>query len=180
MSQEEATLTQRAMELRRAFDHSFAEAPPGESAPTEAFLAITVGGDHYALRLTEISGLYVDKKVTPLPSRSNDLLGLASFRGALVPVYDLRMLLGYSAGTMPRWLAMVAPQTPVGLAFDRFDGHLRLPRDAIAREDGRQHKQQHVGEALRTADFVRHIVSVASILESIKKRAQPSVSQKEQ
>ncbi len=175
MSQEAATLTQRVLELRQAFDHSFSEAPAGESALTEAFLAITVGGDNYALRLAEISGLYVDKKVTHMPSRANDLLGLASFRGALVPVYDLRVLLGYPAGTVPRWLAMVASQTPVALAFDHFDGHLRLPRDAVAHESGMQHEQQHVGEALRTAGLVRLVVSVASILESIKKRAQSSV-----
>lgn len=182
-SRNETLINSRAAELRQAFDHSFAVAPPGDPAPSEAFIAIGAGGDSYALHLAEISGLYADKKVTPLPSGSNDLLGLASFRGALVPVYDLRVLLGYAASTMPRWLVLVAPQTPIGLAFDRFDGYLRLPRDTIAREDAhedeKQQGRQHIAEALRTDGQVRPIVSTTSILESIRKRAQSSASHKE-
>lgn len=179
MNREQTVIDKRALQLRRAFDHSFAEAPAGASAPTEAFLAIAAGNDSYALRLADISGLYVDKKVTHLPSNASDLLGLSSFRGALVPVYDLRILLGYPAGPPPRWLVLIAPETPIGLAFDQFDGHLRLPRDAIAHEGGKQDGRQHIAESLRTNGQVRSIVSVASIIESIKKRAQSGVTQGE-
>ena len=51
-----------ADELRRAFDRSFAEAPGGapEADALESLLAIRVGGDPYALRLSEIAGLFAD------------------------------------------------------------------------------------------------------------------------
>ena len=179
MSREETALAQRATELRQAFDRGFAEAPSSASAPTEAFLAISAGGDNYALRLTEISGLYVDKRITPLPSESSDLLGLASFRGALVPVYDLRVLLGYPAGSLPRWLVLVAPRTPIGLAFDCFDGYLDIPLEAVTPESRPDMTRPYVKEIVRIADSVRTIVHLPFVLEAITNRAAHRPSQKE-
>ena len=179
MTREETLIDKRATELRMAFDQSFAQASAGVSASTEAFLAIGVGGDNYALRLSEISGLYTNKKVLALPSDVPELLGVASFRGALIPVYDLRVLLGYPVNLRPRWLVQVAAATPIGLAFDRFDGHLHLPRDAIGKEEKAQEREQHLTESLRTNGEVRPIVSVASMIESIKKRVQQDITHKE-
>ena len=179
VSQQEIALAQRATELRRAFDHSFAAAPSGASAPTEAFLAIGAGGDNYVLRLAEISGLYVDRKVTCLPSGSPDLLGLAGFRGALVPVYDLRVLLGYPAGPLPRWLVLMASRTPIGLAFDRFDGYLDIPLQAVAPESRPDMARPYVNEIVHFADSVRTIVHLPSVLEAITNRAAHRPSQKE-
>jgi chemotaxis signal transduction protein len=179
MNRKGTAIAERAAMLRQVFDQAFAAAPAGTSTPTEAFLAIGAGGDNYALRLVEISGLFVDKKVVPLPSESPDLLGIASFRGALVPVYDLAVLLGYAAKPLPRWLVLVAPQTPVGLAFDRFDGYLNLPREVNAQQTGAENTRQHLAESMSAAGLLRPVVAVASILESIRKRAQPSAPRNE-
>ncbi len=179
MNQEITIIDKRAAELRLAFDQSFSDAPAGAKMPTEAFLAIGAGSDGYALRLTEITGLYADKKVMPLPADVADLLGVASFRGTLIPVYDLRVLLGYPAGPMPRWLVLVAAEAPIGLAFDRFEGHLLLPQDAIAHEEKIQEGRQRIAESLRMNGEVRSIVNVASVIESIKQRVQQGITHKE-
>jgi purine-binding chemotaxis protein CheW len=179
MNQQQTVIDKRAAELRHAFDHGFAEAPAGERESTEAFLAIGVAGDHYVLRLADISGLHADKKITQLPSDVFDLLGVASFRGALIPVYDLRVLLGYPAGDHARWLVLIAPQTPVALAFDRFDGHLRLSHDAVTHEEKMQQDRHHIAGSVRSDGQVRPVVNVASMIELIKKRAQSGVTHKE-
>jgi len=44
--------------------------------------------------MAEVSGLFADKKVTRLPSPVSELSGIAGLRGAVLPVYDLAMLLG--------------------------------------------------------------------------------------
>jgi purine-binding chemotaxis protein CheW len=173
-------LFQRAAELRQAFDQSFAAAPQRVEAPTETFLAIGSGSDLYALRLAEISSLHADKKIVPLPSESTDLIGLASFRGTLVPVFDLRVLLGYSPASMPRWLVLLACKTPVGVAFERFDGYFAATSDAIARDASADRRQPHMAEAVRTADQLRPIVGLVSILDSITARAHASTSLREQ
>ena len=172
-------LAYRAAELRQAFDRSFAKAPRDEEAPTEAFLSIDAADDPYALRLAEISGLFVDKKVTPLPSGAPDLLGLASFRGVLVPIYDLRVLLGYPAGPRPRWLVLTTPKMPVGLAFDRFDGYLDISREAVAPEARPHGRRPYVNEIVRVADSVRAVIHLPAVLEAITNRASSSPAQKE-
>ena len=43
---------------------SFVEVQHFEPVATEDFLSIHVGGDPYVLRLAEIAGLFVDKKIT--------------------------------------------------------------------------------------------------------------------
>lgn len=179
MNRKADKLLHHAAELRQAFDHSFAETPQSTGAPTEAFLAIGSGSDLYALRLTEISGLHVDKKIVPLPSESTDLLGLTSFRGALVPVYDLRELLGYSSASTPRWMVLLASKAPVAVAFEQFDGYFAATHDLIARDASVNHRHPHITEAVRTAGLLRPVVSLASILESIKARAPTNTSQRE-
>jgi len=170
MIEENTSIAGRAAELRQAFDRSFAELPKSAEVPTEAFLAMGAGDDFYALRLSEISGLYADKKIVPLPSESTDLLGLTSFRGALIPVYDLNTLLGYSASSMPRWLVLAASKTPVGVSFERFDGYFSAPRDLIAQSGSREHLQSHIREVVHVADQLRLIVSLVSVLEFISRR----------
>src|SRR4029079_4392633 len=82
--------------LRAEFDRGFALAPSAGGADgLEGHLAIRVGGDSCAPRLADLLGVYVDRKIVPLPSSVPTLLGIASFRGVLIPVHDLRLLLGY-------------------------------------------------------------------------------------
>lgn len=166
--------SERAAMLRQAFDQAFAAASADSTVSTQAFLAIGVGGDNYALRLPEISELFVDKKVVPLPSQSADLLGIASFRGELVAVYDLRILLGYPAGAPPRWLVLVAEDAPVGLAFDQLDGYFDVPPEAVAPATGMEYTPQHLTETVNAGGSIRMVISVTSILNAIERRAQPN------
>lgn len=160
----------RVTGLREAFDRSFAQAPSREVAAVENLLAIRVGADPYVLRMTEVSGLFADKKVTRLPSPVSELSGIAGFRGAVLPVYDLAMLLGYPRAISPRWLVVIAV-TPVALAFDSFDGYLKVRDAAIVPEARPEERERHVREVVQTVDLVRPLISLASVLEWIRSRA---------
>lgn len=162
-----------AAELRRAFDHAFAEAPSLATAPFEDFLAIRVGSDPYAVRLAEVSGVFVDRTVTRLPSPVPEFLGITGFRGTIVPVYDLRALLGYEAGK-PRWLLLTAAAT-LALAFDAFDGYLRLSRGDSEIEVQSEHSRQHVRGIVRVAEVLRPVVHLAAVVEAIERREQQGV-----
>ncbi len=124
-----------AASLREEFDRCFATLPvPLE--PTEELLAIRVGGDSYALRLREVAEISAGHPVSRLPSTTPHLLGLAGLRthraGVVVPVFSLASLLGAAGGAdAPRWLALCDAQEPFALAFDFFEGHLRLPAAAL-------------------------------------------------
>lgn len=178
MNDQDSPLAERAAELRRAFDRAFAEAPAHVSTRVEDFLAIRVGPDPYAVRLAEISGLYADRRVTSLPSAVSELLGITGVRGAIVPVYDLRVLLGYPAGEESRWL-LVAAEKAVGLAFDTFDGHLRIPKATSAPEQPAQDTRPFIRGVLTMGHVSRPVVNVASLLEAIKRRARATPIQEE-
>jgi len=162
---------ERSAELRRAFDRSFAEAPVTRATELDDLLDIRVALDAYAIRLDHVTGVFADKPVTPLPGSFPELLGIAGFRGAIVPVYDLRTLLGYPRGGSQRWLILTAGETRIALAFDQFEGHTRVERTAIAEEGEGETQRHHVSEVVRTATQVRPIVHLPSILEVIRKRA---------
>lgn len=126
------TASPRARELREAFDRSFAKAPPADPPQLENLLSIRVTDDPYVIRLADLAGLFADKAVTSVPGADPGFLGIAGFRGVVLPVYDLRVLLGYPAGgKAPRWLA-VTNARQIALAFDALDGYLRVPRGQLA------------------------------------------------
>jgi len=168
----EARMHERADELRQAFDRSFALAPDTatDTGTVENLLAVRIGSRSYVLRLAEASGLFVDKKVTWLPSPVSALLGIAGLRGTVLPVYDLGMLLGCPKAAAPRWL-LVTAVTPVGLAFDGFDGYLSVRREAIVPEVRAEARERHVREVVQAIDLVRPLISLASVLASIENRA---------
>lgn len=168
---------QRAADLRREFDRSFAEPPRADPELVEDLLAIRVGDEPFAIRLAQVSGLFVDRKITPVIGPAPEFVGLAGFRGAIVPVFDLGALVGQRPTTGARWL-VVAADAPVALAFHGFDGHLRLPRSAIARSDRAEHAGRHVHEVLCVAGAVRPIVHIASVLDEVTQLAQQAAPRK--
>lgn len=168
----EHALPSRASELRRAFDQSFADAPGLGAGSPEGFLVVRIGTDAYALRLSELSGLYADRHIVPLPGPVREFLGVASFRGSILPVYGLRELLGYPADpSQPRWLVLLGKVEWIGLAFDQFQGHLRVRRDEIAPAGEGQTRRLHVQEAIRSGESILPILNLSYVLEEIKRRS---------
>jgi purine-binding chemotaxis protein CheW len=159
-----AALSERAEELRLAFDRSFAAPQDTEVAESVELLAIRAGGMRYAMRLAAVSGLFADRVVTPLPGPLPELLGVAAFRGAPVAVYDLGALLGHPAEANVRWLVLDTGTPAVGLAFEELDGHLRAPAGSItATGDGGI-------EVVRAADGVRPVIDVPGVRAAIEDR----------
>jgi purine-binding chemotaxis protein CheW len=170
----------RVRELQHAFDRTFAEPPRSDVALQDDFLAMTIGGDPYAMRLSEVAGLYLTRKMTGLPGSVPALLGVVGLRGALVPVYDLGSLLGYSKAAPPRWLAVIV-DGQVAVGFEQFDGHLRVARDTIA-EAAPGHaasRRPLVRESLATETVVRPIIHLPSVLEAVAVMARHATRPKE-
>lgn len=162
---------ERLEEIRRSFDRSFAEAPRQQSEHAEDLLCIRIAGDRYAVRLSEASGIYVDRKVVGLPSPVPELLGMAGFRGSVIPVFDLGACLGYGAtGDGGRWLLLVGTDEIVGLAFQEFDGHLRTTPHDLARQETTEPMRQHVREVLNIEGIIRPIINLASVVQAVKRR----------
>jgi len=159
-------LAERAAELRAAFDRTFAEPARLDESVSEDLLAVHAGSEAYAIRLTEIGGVFADKKITPVPGRASSFIGVAGFRGAIVPVHSLSSLLGHAADGTPRWL-MLAASLPVAFAFDQFDGHLRVAGDAIVACGLGERAATCVTEFVRLPGLIRPIVNLHMALDAI-------------
>jgi chemotaxis signal transduction protein len=166
MSDSVARLAERTVELRSAFDHGFAAALRGDAAVKQDLLAIGVGGEPCALRLSEIAGLFADRKIVAVPGSHAALLGIAGFRGALVPVYSLGAALGHSGMQACRWL-VIAAAAPVALAFDAFEGHVRVPADAILPQQSHVRTRGYALEFIRNADVVRPVLHLPSVIAGL-------------
>src|SRR5438105_10269949 len=98
----------RAAELRLAFDRGFGEPFEFDTTVRTDLLAIRVGAEACAIRVGEIAGLFVDRKITKVPGGDPALLGIAGFRGIILPVFSLQRLLARSGAAPPRWLVIAA------------------------------------------------------------------------
>jgi len=156
----------RAQSLRDAFDRTFSEAPAViASSAALRFFGLRVGGDPFALRMTDVARLHTGGTVVPIPSPSPTLLGIASVRNALVAVHDLHVLLGHPAGGSRRFWILVRPGRPVGLAFDDLDGHFEA--DPTSPLEAAAGAARHTRGATRSGASIRPIIDVASILGAL-------------
>lgn len=159
-----------AAALRRLFDDSFAAAATARSARLEGLLAIRLGSDPYALRLSEIAGLHAAVKIVAVPSPNAQLLGIVGLRGVMAPIYDLAALLRYPPAINPRWMVLARMSQPVGFAFETFEAHVQVPEAALGEgqngADGGA-ARQHTSGTVRAAGALRPIIRMASVVELI-------------
>jgi chemotaxis signal transduction protein len=149
-------------ELRRAFDASFAAAPP---APAERvdLIALRAGDLSCAVRMAEVGSVVPFREVAPIPCDEPAFRGVAGVRGAMLPVYDLAALMGAGAAAAPRWMLVSGGAERVALAFDEIEEYLRVGRDQIvAAAEGAA-----ATEAVRAGSSVRAVVSVATVLKDL-------------
>lgn len=167
-------LSRRVEELRRAFDDSFAAPwPTPEAHDRERMLALRVFKDTYLVRLAEVSGLAGVRSIVPVPSEAPALLGVTAFRGRIVPLFSLALLLGYPAeGDPPRWFVLVAEETPrrasfreepVGLAFHDLEGQVLLSPSDICPIEA-QRARPHLQQAVRSGTELRPVISIPFLM----------------
>lgn len=161
-------LQSRLVELRQSFDRAFAE--PHAEGRVEArleLLAIRIGRDPYALRLSQIAAIEADRTITHVPSDHPELLGIAGLRGAVVAVFDLAGLLGAPRPDVLRWLVL-AKGAPVALAFSAFDGQLTVPLDALAATEASHAGRVH--EVARGGGISLPVVDIPALLAGLDAR----------
>jgi purine-binding chemotaxis protein CheW len=169
MTAHTAGIVERALMMRRDFDRAFAVPMRSDETAKEDFLAIRCGSEPCAIRLSQVAGLYADKKITAVPGGQPTLRGIAGFRGNILPVYDLPMLLGFSLAPTSRWLAVVRSR-PFALAFDAFDGQVRATNGAIMPRRASVTLPDCAGQFLQVPGFAAPIIDLPSVIDAINKR----------
>jgi len=164
-------ILQRAVEMRRAFDESFAVPSVAGAIDVENVVIIEVGALKLACRIGQVKRFDADRKVVPLAGTEPALVGIAGIRGRLVPVFNLARLLGVASGGASRWLALCGAEDTVALAFDRLVGFVRARRDDVCALEARVGAPSHVKELLRVGTESHHILDVDSVLAQLGARS---------
>jgi chemotaxis signal transduction protein len=158
-----------AQSLRNEFDVSFSEIAQANLQAGEALLALKLGGNPYALRISEISALTQSREIALLPGRSPAFLGLAGSRGRLIPVWDLPSLLGYAPSrAKTRWLALAAGEPIWALAFEDFEGYLHLPKTEFHSHGPEASRDSFSTEFALSADTPRPVLSFSLLLKFVQ------------
>jgi len=162
------SIEQKLSELRQQFDQSFARAAGVEGPPQSDFLAVRVGGDPYAIRLSEVQSLHAERKLVRVPSLLPELLGLCGFRSVLTPVYDLAQLLGYPASKNARWLLLAQHASPIAFAFADFDAHLRVASERVSAPEA--NGTAAIAGAVLNGENTLTLLHLPSVVEAIAHR----------
>jgi purine-binding chemotaxis protein CheW len=152
--------------LRRDFDNGFAAPARSDLEAGEDFLAVRMGDRRVAIRLSEVAALVVDKPVTRVPGAHPAMRGLAGFRGAIVPVYDLQRLLGHSADAASRWIVLAAA-APAAFSFEDYEGQRRIFADAFAAPAPEADSVPAASPFIRDDSVLRPVISLSSLIDGI-------------
>jgi chemotaxis signal transduction protein len=156
-------------ELRRQFDSAFA-AEPAPRVERVDLVVLRVGEASYAVRVSEVAAVAPLGGVARVPCGEPAFLGIAAFRGAPVPVYDLAALLGDGAARAPRWMLLAGGEDRVALAFDELEQYLRAAREQLVAAARPGASAAEPGELLRAGASLRPVVSLASVRMELERR----------
>ncbi len=98
-------------------------------------LELRVADERYAIETRHVAEVHALRDLTPLPGTPDFVRGIVNLRGRIVPVYDLRRLLGLSEQGITDLHRIVLVNTgdlELGLLADVVTGVRCLPRAAIA------------------------------------------------
>ncbi len=110
----------------------------GAPEETVSVLAFAVGGERYAVEVGAVGQVVEAKGLSTLPGSPPWLLGAIVARTRIVPVLDLRQLLGLQGGGMSDLLKVVVAEhegEAFGIAVEAVEGRVEVPTADLARTE---------------------------------------------
>ena len=92
------------------------------SSRAEEFLGFCLDAEEYCVWIRSVKEIIKPLDVTPIPRSSEDILGLISLRGTIVPIFNIRRRLRLSpprVGTQSRVIVFYLDTGAVGILVDR-------------------------------------------------------------
>ena len=165
MTCEEIAADGLALEMRTAFDTSFAEPVQEGAAQRQPVMQIRVGTRMFAVRVLDTLGIARAGRIIAFPTRIREMLGLAGIDGNLVPVFDLAALLNVTGTGNPAFVLLVGCDVPVGLAFDALETTLQVALN----EPGGPAAGRHIRAVVPLGSVMRPLIDIAGIRTTIKR-----------
>lgn len=125
---------ERRREVLAERARALAESRQEERRETLSVLAFRVGGERYAVPIDAVDHVLESRGLCPLPGAPRYVLGALVSRSRVVPVLDLRQVLGLEGGLsdLTRVVVVEVAEEFFGLAAEEVDGRQELPRAELS------------------------------------------------
>lgn len=105
-----------------------------ESKTSTQFVGFQLENQHYAVRIEEIQEIVILDQVTQAPQVADYVEGVTNLRGAIIPVINLRKLLGLApqcANSETRTIVVNVGERTMGCTVDAVSQVIRIPESSI-------------------------------------------------
>lgn len=129
---------------------------------------ITLSGGLFALDLRSVREVFPVESITPVPGMPSVLSGVTNLRGVVVPLVDVRSLLGLSISGMPPKFGVVIHHgvNQVGVLVDQVPEIRTVKQDQFlpAPQSGEADARPFVSTILRIEDRLGGLLEVPTLL----------------
>ena len=101
------------------------------------FVVFDLAGGKFGFQLGDVGEIIRVPNLARMPLAPQSLIGLANLHGVVLPVVDLRRLLGLPGAPLDEAarVIVIARGAPVGYVVDRIDGLVALPAGRLEKDD---------------------------------------------
>jgi purine-binding chemotaxis protein CheW len=139
---------------------------------------ITLSGGLFALDLRSVREVFPVESITPVPGMPSVLSGVTNLRGVVVPLVDVRSLLGLSTAGAPQKIGVVIRHgaNQVGVLVDQVPEIRTVQQDQFlpAPMTGETDAQSFVSTILRIEDRMGGLLEVPTLLAHMDAGGAPS------
>jgi purine-binding chemotaxis protein CheW len=133
---------------------------------------ISLGGELYAVDLRSVGEVFEVESVTPVPGMPSALVGVANLRGVVIPLVDLRLILGLAVAGPPPPFAVVIRHgsRQVGVLVERVPEIRNVQHDQLlpTPHDGSSQTRPFVSAVLRLEDRLGGMLQVPLLFEQVE------------
>jgi purine-binding chemotaxis protein CheW len=149
-----------------------AHAPePRITGQTVRVCLISLGGELFAVDLRNVQEVFEVDRITPVPAMPPALVGVANLRGSVVPIVDLRTVLGLpSDKSLPFTVVIRHGTRQVGVLVDRVPEIRTVRREELlpAPTGGSNAPKPFVSGVLRVEERMGGVVEVPTLLAYVE------------
>lgn len=114
--------------------NSASRSASGNAKKSSQFVGFQIAGQNYAFRIEQIQEIVILRQVTRIPQVAEYVEGVANLRGTIIPIINLRQLLGFepkAADGETRTIVVNVGERTMGCTVDLVSHVMRIAEDNI-------------------------------------------------
>ena len=112
--------------------HSDSVSAQTQSTESLRVCLVALGTETFAIDLRQVVEVFVPESITPVPGMPVALVGVINLRGTIIPLADVRAVLGVSVSVIPKYAVVVRHGTQrVGILVEDVPEIRTIPSDDL-------------------------------------------------